>query len=246
MVAYEGGTKPSFPTVMERLLTPNLEKGFTVPSRDGLRDEILTLISAGNDTTGITSMTGLFHILHNPSIQTRLLAELKTVLPGPRDTAPYIVLEKLPYLTAVIKESLRYASAAASRTPRLVPKGGATLPDGRFLPAGTRVGMAIYHVHYNPDIFPSPRTFAPERWIEGESTAGDLAEMNRFLVPFSKGTRSCIGINLAHMELYLIIAYLVRRFDFQTSTTEEDMRWDDMVVAWFHGEFEVMAKRRVD
>jgi cytochrome P450 len=229
---------------MERLLTPNASKGFTVPSRDGLRDEILTLISAGNDTTGITSMTGLFQILHNPSIQSRLLAELKTVLPNPADTTPYTTLEKLPYLTAVIKESLRYASAAASRTPRLVPAGGATLPDGRFLPAGTRVGMAIYHVHYNPDLFASPRTFAPERWLGEPSEA--LAQMHRFLVPFSKGTRGCIGINLAHMELYAILAYLVRRFEFATASTAADMAWDDMVVAWFHGEFEVVAKRRMD
>jgi cytochrome P450 len=88
-------------------------------------------------------MTGLFNILHNPTIQTRLLTELKTALPGPTDTAPFTILEKLPYLTAVIKESLRYASAAASRTLRLVPKGGAVLPDGRFLPAGTRFGIAI-------------------------------------------------------------------------------------------------------
>lgn len=46
------------------------------------------------------------------------------------------------------------------------------------------------------------------------------------------------------MEIYMMIAYLVRRFDFQTDTTPEDMAWDDMVVAWFHGEFEAMPKRR--
>lgn len=194
-------------------------------------------------------MTGLFHILRNPAIQTRLLAELKTVLPGPRDTAPYTAIEKLPYLTAIIKESLRYGSPAASRTPRLVPPNGAVLPDGRFLPGGTRVGMAIYHVHYNPDIFPEPDKFIPERWLDVENgghMTDRLAEMNRFLVPFSKGTRGCLGVNLAYMELYLILSYFVRRFDFQTDTTDADMRWDDMVIAWFYGEFTVTAKRRMD
>lgn len=232
---------------MERLLTPQEEKNFKVPSRDGLRDEILTMISAGNDTTGITSMVGIYQIIRNPAIQSRLLAELETVLPGPSSEAPYVQIEKLPYLSAVIKESLRYASAAASRTPRLVPTGGVHLPDGRFIPAGTRVGMAIYHVHYNPDIFPTPREFIPERWLDAESGGSmpdHLVKMNRFLVPFSKGTRSCIGINLAHMELYIIMAYLIRRYDFQTDTTDADMRWDDMVVAWFHGDFTVKAKRR--
>lgn len=54
----------------------------------------------------------------------------------------------------------------ASLTPRLWPPCGAILPDERFLPAGTRVGMVIHHLHYNPDIFPSPRTLGPERWLD--------------------------------------------------------------------------------
>ncbi|KAI3325550.1 cytochrome P450 [Xylariaceae sp. AK1471] len=248
VTAFEGGSKPAFPTVMERLITPNAEKGWVPPDQDGLRDEILTLISAGNDTTGITAMTGLYQILRSPDIQSRLLAELKTVMPRPRDRVPYTTLERLPYLTAVIKESLRYASAAASRTPRLVPAGGVTLPDGRFLPAGTRVGMSIYQVHFNPDLFPEPRRFLPERWMDREGATKEEVEtqkvMNHFFVPFSKGTRSCIGINLAYMELYLILAYFVRRYDFATDTTDEDMRWDDMVIAMFHGEFTVSARPR--
>lgn len=233
---------------MERLITPNVEKGWVPPDHEGLRDEILTLISAGNDTTGITAMTGLYQILRNPDVQSRLLAELKTVMPGPRDRVPYTTLERLPYLSAVIKESLRYASAAASRTPRLVPPGGVTLPDGRFLPAGTRVGMSIYQVHFNPDLFPEPHRFLPERWMDLEGASKEEEEkkkiMNHFFVPFSKGTRSCIGINLAYMELYLMLAYFVRRYDFSTDTTDEDMRWDDMVIAMFHGEFTVSARPR--
>ncbi|KAG6365900.1 hypothetical protein INS49_000076 [Diaporthe citri] len=250
VTAYDGGTKPEFPTVMERMLTVDPDKrNFLRASHDSLRDEALTMISAGTDTTGISVMVGLFNVIRHEAIHTRLLCELKSVLPRPTDTAPYTVIEKLPYLTAVIKESLRYASPAASRTPRLVPKGGVTLPDGRFLPQETRVGMAIYHIHYNKDIFPEPGLFIPERWLETEqrgNTAERLAEMNHFLVPFSKGTRACLGINLAYMELYLILAYLIRRFDFQTDTTDADMRWDDMVVAWFHGEFTFTAKRRAD
>jgi cytochrome P450 len=64
------------------------------------------------------------------------------------------------------------------------------------------------------------------------------------LVAFSKGTCACLGINLAYLEIYLVLAHLVRRLDFQTDPTDDDMRWDDMVVAWFHGEFTVMARRR--
>lgn len=121
---------------MERLLTPQEEKNFTIPSRDGLRDVIFTMVSAGNDTIGITSMVGIYQIIRNPAIQPQLLAELKTVLPESTSEAPYIRIEKLPYLSAVIKESLRYASAAASRTPSLVPTGEFTCRTAaRFPPA---------------------------------------------------------------------------------------------------------------
>lgn len=83
---------------MERLLIPIPEKGYRVPSKQGLRDEILTTVSAGDDTTGIANMVTLFNILNNPIIHARLLAELKTVLPEPNSRAPYPTLEQLPYL----------------------------------------------------------------------------------------------------------------------------------------------------
>ncbi|KAK6502936.1 hypothetical protein TWF481_007977 [Arthrobotrys musiformis] len=241
---WQIGDKPNFPTVIGRLLTPNEDKGFQVPSKQGIKDEVITLVSAGNDTTGITSMVGLFQILSNPQIHDRLLAELKTILPSVDSVVPYPELEKLPYLTACIKESLRYASAAASRTPRLVPPGGIYLPDGRFVPAGTRIGMAIYLIHYNPDLFPNPRVFDPERWLKDPA---EMTVQNKFLVPFSKGTRACLGINLAHMELYTIMAYLIRRHDLKIyNTTAKDMEWWDMVIPEFKGTFKAWTGKRTE
>ncbi|KAF4636547.1 hypothetical protein G7Y89_g1539 [Cudoniella acicularis] len=244
LAASAAGKTPSFPTIMEKLLIPIPEKGYAVPSKGGLRDEILTTVSAGDDTTGIANMVTLFNIVNNPQIHSRLLAELKTVMPRPLDHVEYLKLEQLPYLTAVIREGLRYSSPAASRTPRLVPPGGVTLPDGRFIPAGTRVGMAIYHIHYNETLFESPRTFDPERWLAEPEV---VKERLKWHVPFSRGARSCLGINLAYMEMYMAIAYLVRRFELTlVDTTEKDMAWDDMVVPQFHGELKFLTKRRVD
>lgn len=230
------------------MVTPNPDKGFSVPNHESLIHEVTNMILAGFDNLAVSATVGLFQILQDPEVYSRLLAELKTVLPRLNDTAPFLMIEKLPYLTAVLKETLRYGSVLASRMPRVVPKGGMTLPDGRFLPAGSRLGMSAYIIHHNEDIFPSPNSFIPERWLEDENSGelGNLQEMNKFLVTFSRGPRSCLGINLAWMELYLIIAYLVRRFDFETTTTKEDMRWDDMIVAKFHGNFTVTPRRRVN
>lgn len=94
------GKLPTFPTIMERLLIPIPEKGYAVPDKQGLRDEILTTISAGDDTTGIANMVTLYNIIANPKIHARLLEELKTVLPTPDSHAPYPELEKLPYLVS--------------------------------------------------------------------------------------------------------------------------------------------------
>lgn len=248
MAAAEAGVTPPFPTLMERMITPNPDKGFSVPDRESLIHEVTNIISAGFDTTAVSATVGLFQILQNPDVHSRLLAELKTVLPHPTDTAPLQTVEKLPYLTAVLKETLRFGSVFASRMPRIVPKGGVALPDGRFLPAGSHVGMSAYIIHHNEDIFPSPKSFIPERWLDDENNGelGNLQEMNKFLISFSRGPRNCIGINLAWMELYLVIAHLVRRFDFKTTTTREDMQWDDMIIAKFYGEFTVITKRRAD
>jgi cytochrome P450 len=83
---------------MSRLLSPNPERGYKVPSKRDLRDEMLTIVAAGEDTTGTSIMVTMYNIIANPEIQARLLAELKEVLPTPESTAPYIQLEKLPYL----------------------------------------------------------------------------------------------------------------------------------------------------
>jgi cytochrome P450 len=87
---------------MERLLTPLPDKGYKVPDKQGLRDEILTVVSAGDDTTGIATMVGVFNILYNPEIHKRLLEELKTVMPEPESHAPYLDLERLPYLVSIV------------------------------------------------------------------------------------------------------------------------------------------------
>jgi len=238
------GKTPPFPTLMERLLIPMPDKGYRLPNKQGLRDEILTILSAGNDTTGTANLVTIFNILNNEKIHARLLAELKTVLPTLKSRARYMDLEKLPYLSAVIKEGLRYASPAASRTPRLVPHGGVTLPDGRYIPAGTRVGMSIYHIHFNESIFSNPRTFDPERWLKPSE---EIAEQNKFMVAFSRGSRSCLGINLAYMEMFMAIAYFIRRFEFTLDgMTDRDMVWDDMVIPQFHGDLKVIAKRRTE
>ena len=88
-----------------------------------------------------------------------------------------------------------------------------------IIPAGTAVSMSIGDVLYDELVFPDAHHFKPERWLGDEKRA-----LEKYLVPFGKGQRSCVGMNLALAELYLVIGNLFRRFEMELSETkEEDM-----------------------
>jgi len=89
--------------------------------------------------------------------------------------------------------------------------------------------MTTIFMHENPRIFPEPREFRPDRWLQEDSKE----RLDRYLAPFTKGTRSCIGINLAYAELYLPLATVFREFDLELyETTREDV---DIVHDFFDG-----------
>ena len=102
---------------MERMVTPNPDKGFSVPDRESMIQEMMSMILAGFNTTAVSATIGLFQILQNPEVHSCLLAELKMVLPHLTDTISFLTIEKLPYLTAVLKETLCYRSIFVSRMP---------------------------------------------------------------------------------------------------------------------------------
>ncbi|OAP56447.1 hypothetical protein AYL99_09626 [Fonsecaea erecta] len=171
-------------------------------------------IVAGTDTTGFTLSVGIWAIFMNDKIRRRLHSDLKEVWhdrdahPGLRD------LEALPYLQACVRESLRLATPIRGRLPRLVPPEGMTvrLPAAGWkeyhLPGGTSVSSSIYLMHYDEAVYDDPETFNPERWLVKDPEL--LQRRERQLVPFSSGSRICIGLNIAMAELYVCIATTVR------------------------------------
>ncbi|EEB99583.1 hypothetical protein MPER_00713, partial [Moniliophthora perniciosa FA553] len=157
-------------------------------TRKDLIDEALTLVGAGTDTVGTTSTVGIFYVLQAPAITKKLKDELRSAWPDVESPVGLVVLEKLPYLTAVIKESLRFGNGVVSPLPRVVGASNAII-DGLAIPAGTIVEMSCVFLHENPDIFENPLNFSPERWLQG-----DTRELEYNLVPFSKGPRICLGL----------------------------------------------------
>lgn len=93
------------------------------------------------------------------------------------------------------------------------------------IPAGTAISQMNYVVNYDSEIFPDPFNFHPERWIEAEEKG---VRLDRFMVSFSRGSRNCVGINLAWAEMYLALAHVITQFDMQVydTTRERDILID--------------------
>ncbi|KAJ5725300.1 ABC transporter [Penicillium malachiteum] len=129
-----------------------------------------------------------------------------------------LTLERLPYLSAVIKEGVRITGVVASRLPRISPEDTLFF-DNWVITPGTPVSMSNHFILRDPNIFPDPLMFVPERWMESSQS------LEKYLVPFSKGSQGCLGFNMAYLWMNLGIARLLRCFDLELfDTTEENVR----------------------
>jgi len=201
-------TKQTHRTIFHALLdNPNLPASEKTLPR--LVEEAQIIVSAGSTTTVHFLKSTTYHILANQPILARLRAELQTAIPDPTHLPPSHVLERLPYFAAVVKEGFRINDGASSRLARVAPD--ADLPcNSQIIPKGTSISMSTYLQHRHPTLFPDPETFKPERWL-----GPDAAGLERYLVNFSKGTRNCLGINLARSEVFLTLAAVFRRFEME-------------------------------
>ncbi|KAF9057730.1 cytochrome P450 [Panaeolus papilionaceus] len=181
-----------------------------------LLDEALSIVQAGSDTVGNTCTLGVYHVLRQETIRNQLVAELIAAYPDNDQPLDLRVLQSLPYLNAVIKESLRLSHGFVTPLPRVVGPLGSNIA-GIDLPANTIVGMSVTCVHLDSAIFPQPREFKPERWLE-QSASG----LTQHLLSFSKGPRMCLGVNIAWVQLYLFFGHIFRRLDLELVDTSMD------------------------
>ncbi|RDW72725.1 cytochrome P450 [Aspergillus mulundensis] len=224
---------PHSTTIYHELLRPEAYRTNTQPCPGSLYEEAQALMFGGADTTGMTLMHGCFYILQETSkdIYGKLKAELRNAWPDLDAAAPkWEDLERLPYLTGVVKESLRMAPGVASPLPRVVPSSGAVV-GGVRVPGGTIVAHSSHFIHMDPAIFEAPHAFRPERWI-GENAKA----LDRYLLAFSRGPRSCLGLQLAWAELYLTYAHIFRKFDVEIDeSSPKELKWKDTFLASYLG-----------
>ncbi|EMR72937.1 putative cytochrome p450 protein [Eutypa lata UCREL1] len=174
-------------------------------------------IIAGSDTTSNTLTYLIWSVCRDPDIKKQLLEELNMLSEDFTDRD----LKALPYMNRVIDETLRLYSAAPGGLPRSVPEGGATFGK-HWLPGGTVVLTQAYSLHRNEEAFPDAEKFDPSRW-ENPTQA-----MKEAYMPFGGGSRVCIGMHLAYMELRLATARFFRTFPNATMSSVEGMSDKDM------------------
>ncbi|KAK9420554.1 hypothetical protein SUNI508_06294 [Seiridium unicorne] len=172
-------------------------------------------VLAGADTTAVVMKTIVYHVLSNPSIYARLRAELDAAnLSFP---ATFEQTKALPYLDAVLKESMRLHPVIGGILERVVPDSGLTLPDGRFIAPRTIVGMNPWVIHRNKDIYGQDvDAFRPDRWLRHDferqpAFKSRLKRMKDTDFTFGAGNRVCLGKYSAHMQILKTIATLFWR-----------------------------------
>ncbi|KAE8327675.1 cytochrome P450 [Aspergillus sergii] len=167
---------------------------------------------AGSDTTALSLSTTIVYLCKYPEKMVKLRQEVECLRDLKVQDIQLATISQMPYLASnerdgVIREANRLSSPLSTVLPREVPSTGCVI-GGHFLPKGTVVGFHLDDINRNPKIFPEPNEFIPERWSGEEGK-----KLQRWFVPFSKGSRRCIGMDFALVEMKLAVAAIISRFE---------------------------------
>jgi cytochrome P450 len=206
--------------------------------------EIFDFFMAGTELPANAISFSVFRVARNPLIIERLRQELHDVgFLVNCNFQSLTVLEKLPFLNAVVKETLRLGNLVPGRLPRVTPPEGMSVA-GQHIPGGSVVSASTHLVHMNPSIFPEPEKFMPERWLD--DTPGRF-KLEKYLVAFSSGGRDCVGRELGFAEIRVFIACLVSFFDLELANREDyflDLGWRDNLVSSYERDVLVAIREK--
>ncbi|MBK9263347.1 MAG: cytochrome P450 [Polyangiaceae bacterium] len=219
--------------VLALLLAARDEEGKPL-TRGELRDELVTMLVAGHETTATSLSWTIACLLENPGVLERLEAELAPFIEkdGSIDVAAVVRAE---YLDAVVKESLRLRPIVPDVVREVrVPYNLA----GYDLPLGVFLTPCIYLAHRQPDVYPNPTRFLPERWI------GVKPDPYRWF-PFGGGIRRCIGMAFALYEMKVVLATILARTRLRLTQPVKVVRRTLTLAPSRGTEVELVERRRV-
>lgn len=200
---------PDSDDILSLLIQARDPQGEAMTDAD-LHDELLTLLLAGHETTATAVSWALYLIHRDRQVYETLMAELK-ILGSQMDP---MTVTQLPYLRAVCNEALRIYPVAFLTMPREVQEPIKLM--GYDIEPGTRLYGAIHLLHHNPDLYPNPKSFIPERFLQHQYS-------NFEFIPFGGGARRCIGEVLAQFEMKLILATMLSQHEFSLAETRPEI-----------------------
>ncbi|KAK8033519.1 hypothetical protein PG991_002917 [Apiospora marii] len=176
-----------------------------------LAAEAQLIIFAGEGTTAYTLSSAVYELLSHPEELQKLRAELIRAIPNADEVPSFSQVDGLPYFNAIVQEVIRLHPGVMNRQPRISPDLPIAYHDRKTgkdytLPPGTLTTMSPLTTHMNPEVFVDPYEFRPQRWIDNPTIA-------RSFLGFSRGSRSCLGMNLARKEMAIVLASLFRKYD---------------------------------
>lgn len=171
-----------------------------------LRDELMTLLFAGHETTASVLAWSIYWIHAQPEVKTKVMAELSELgsNPDPMEIA------KLPYLTAVCNETLRIYPVVLFTFGRILKQPFDFM--GYHLEPGVMLGPCIYLLHHNPDLYPESKSFRPERFLERQFSPYEF-------IPFGGSNRRCLGYTFALFEMKVVLATMLRSAQLSLANT---------------------------
>jgi cytochrome P450 family 110 len=189
---------PERADILSMLVLAQDDTGQSMTDKE-LRDQLMTLMLAGYETTASAIAWGLYWIHQKPLVREKLLQELDTLGDSPDPMSIY----RLPYLTAVCNETLRIHPVVMFSFPRVVQEPIELL--GHPLEPGTVTLPSIYLTHQREDLYPKPQEFQPERFLERQFSPYEF-------LPFGAGVRRCIGEALAVFQMKLVLATVLSNY----------------------------------
>ncbi|MGD1850546.1 MAG: cytochrome P450 [Cyanophyceae cyanobacterium] len=186
--------------ILSLLMAARDEEGNPLTDEE-LRDELITLLFAGHETTATAMAWAMYWLHRQPECLEKLRAELSA---APEHMSP-MEMGRLPYLSAVCNETLRLYPVAIVTFPRYVEKSLEL--DGYEMEQGRIILGSIYSVHHQEEIYPDSKTFRPERFLERQFSATEF-------MPFGGGSRRCVGTALAMAELAIALGTWIKQGNF--------------------------------
>lgn len=187
--------------VLSMLMQARDEEGQAMTDKE-LRDDLITVLFAGHETSSSAISWALYWIHHLPEVGKKLLAEIDNLGKNPDPMEVF----RLPYLTAICNETIRICPVSMTTFPRVVQEPVELL--GHNLEPGTVVVGGIYNLHRREDLYPEPTKFKPERFLERQYSSYEF-------LGFGAGARRCIGEAFAMFEMKLVITTILSKYQLQ-------------------------------